>query len=114
MPRIQFRVRTIMLAALFAAFFMGILMAVLRSPLGENPFHDTYPEFLMILIQIFFFPIIAFLAFLATVALVWAVQFAVSRNIFRSLRRQGSRRSRMAGGPDPRADVDRSGDLKKV
>jgi ABC-type transport system involved in cytochrome bd biosynthesis fused ATPase/permease subunit len=112
---VRIRIRTIMLAVLYAAVFMGIYMAVMRSPLfSENPFHDTYPVFLMMLVYLISFPIIAFLAFLATALLVSAVQFAVSRDIFRSIRRRGGRRSRRADGSDPRPEVDQSGALKRV
>jgi hypothetical protein len=104
-----------MVAVLYAAVFMGISMAVMRSPLfSENPFHDTYPVFLMMLVYLISFPIIAFLAFLATALLVSAVQFAVSPDNFRSIRRRGGRRSRRADGPNPRRNVDQSGALKRL
>jgi len=103
-----------MLAVLYAAVFMGIFMAVMRSSLLETPFPGIYPVFLKMLIYMVSFPIIAFLAFLATVLLVSAVKFAVSRDIFRSIRRRGGRCSRRADGPDPRPEVDQSGELKRV
>jgi hypothetical protein len=102
-----------MRAVLFTAIFMGIYMAV-RSSLLENPFHDTYPVFLMMFLHVITFPIIAFIAFLATALLVSAVQFAVSRDIFRSQRRRVGRVSSRVVGPDPHPDVDRSGEAEKV
>jgi hypothetical protein len=111
---VRIRIRTIMLAVLYAAVFMGIFMAVVRSSLLETPFPGTYLGFVDIVIYVVSFLTIALLAFLATALLVRAVQMAVSMDIFRSIRLRGGRRLRRADGPDPRPEVDQSGALKRA
>jgi hypothetical protein len=91
MPRVRFRIRTIMLAVLVVAVFMAISTALMRLPPWMRLIRLVLSGFYALFVYMLAHPIMAFLAIALFVSVV---QFVVFWDRFRSLRRQPRPHSR--------------------